>query len=307
MHQIDRWVAGALALGAALFASSAFADSGVKIGTLTCHVDSGWGYVLGSSRNMQCDYDGTAGTADHYVGTLSKFGVDIGYLSGATLVWAVVAPTLDAGPGALAGDYAGATASATIVGGVGANALVGGLDRSIALQPVSLEGNSGYFDVAAGVGEMHLREAAPPPAPPPPLALATPPAPPPPPQHFAVFFDFNRATLTHEARLVVRQAVDTAEQTGMVQVRITGHTDTVGSASYNFRLSLRRAAAVKAEMVHDGLSPAQIAVAGKGFQDPLVPTGPGVREPQNRRAVIDLGNATVSENLRSLTRKSRSL
>jgi outer membrane protein OmpA-like peptidoglycan-associated protein len=75
----------------------------------------------------------------------------------------------------------------------------------------------------------------------------------------------------------------------MVKVIVTGHTDTVGSASYNQPLSERRAAAVKAQMISDGLNEADIATVGKGFADPLVPTGPGVREPQNRRAVIDLG------------------
>src|SRR5271169_5704648 len=119
--------AAALALGAIIFAATANADSGgVRIGTLTCQVDAGWGYVLGSSKRMQCDYDGIGGVSDHYVGRFSKFGVDIGHTDGATLVWAVIAPTFDVGPGALQGDYAGGTASATVIAGVGAHALVGG-------------------------------------------------------------------------------------------------------------------------------------------------------------------------------------
>jgi outer membrane protein OmpA-like peptidoglycan-associated protein len=296
MRRYDRLAAGALALGATLLATTANADTGgIKVGTLTCHVDSGWGYVVGSSKHMQCDYDGIGGMTDHYVGRFSKFGVDIGYTDGATLVWAVVAPTLDTGPGALQGDYAGATASATVVAGLGAHAFVGGLDRSVALQPVSFEGNSGYFDVAAGVGEMHLTEAssAPPPSP---LASASPPPPPvAAPANYLVFFDFNRSYLTPEARSIVKAAVETAQRKGMARVVVTGHTDTVGSDSYNMRLSMSRAESVKDEMVRDGLPPVQIAVEGHGFRDPLVPTGPGVREPQNRRAVIDLNNTTVSE------------
>jgi outer membrane protein OmpA-like peptidoglycan-associated protein len=291
MCQMHRLAASALS--AAFLVTAADADpGGIKVGTLTCHVEGGWGYVLGSSKDIDCAYNPDHGGADRYVGSLSKFGVDIGYTRGATLVWAVIAPTSDVGPGALQGDYAGATASATVIDGVGANALVGGFDRSIALQPVSIEGTTGYFDVAAGVGEMSL-EAAPPPVPrqaaytPPPSAL---------PAHFAVFFDFNRSTLTPEARSIVQAAVADAERTGMVKVRVTGHTDTVGSESYNQRLSVKRANAVKAEMVQDGLDGRQIAIEGRGFHDPLVPTGPGVREPQNRRAVIDLGNTTVSEN-----------
>jgi len=293
MRQIDRWAAGALALGAAFLAPGANADpGGIKVGTLNCHVNSGWGYILGSSKRMECRYQGVGGP-DNYVGRITKVGVDIGYTRGATIVWAVIAPTGDVGRGALDGDYIGGTASATVIGGVGAHGLVGGLHRSFALQPLSLEGNTGYIDVAAGLGVMHLSEVLPPPRPaplPPPVAVA------PPPQHFAVFFDFNRATLTDEARMVVKNAVEVAQQTGMVRVKITGHTDTVGSEAYNQRLSVRRAESVKAEMVADGLSPTQISVEGKGFNDPLVSTGPSVREPQNRRAVIDLGNAIVSEN-----------
>ena len=75
----------------------------------------------------------------------------------------------------------------------------------------------------------------------------------------------------------------------MVRIMVTGHTDTVGSRAYNQALSERRAQAVKDEMVREGLAAGDIMTAGRNFADPLVNTGPGVREPQNRRAVIDLG------------------
>jgi outer membrane protein OmpA-like peptidoglycan-associated protein len=140
---------------------------------------------------------------------------------------------------------------------------------------------------------------SPPPAPPPspPLAQAPPPpepAPPPPapraaPQMFVLFFDFDRADLSDEARAIVREAVTAARRQGEVRVVVTGHTDTVGSRAYNQRLSERRALAVKNEMVRDGFSEEEITTVGRNFSDPLVPTGPGVREPQNRRAVIDIG------------------
>ena len=106
---------------------------------------------------------------------------------------------------------------------------------------------------------------------------------------FIVFFDFDRSNLTPEAMQVVQQAVQTARTSGMVRIVITGHTDTVGSMAYNQRLSERRADAVKAEMVREGLNAGDIMTVGRNFSDPLVRTGPGVREPQNRRAVIDLG------------------
>jgi outer membrane protein OmpA-like peptidoglycan-associated protein len=106
---------------------------------------------------------------------------------------------------------------------------------------------------------------------------------------FIVFFDFDKSNLTAEAQSVVQEAVKTAKTNGFVKVLITGHTDTVGSDSYNQGLSVRRAETVKDEMVHEGMDGSTIAIEGKSFHDPLVPTGPGVREPQNRRAVIDLG------------------
>ena len=126
-------------------------------GTLTCNVASGWGFVFGSSRDLHCTYRGK-NHREHYTGTISKFGVDIGYTEGGVLVWGVFAPTSDIRHGALEVDYAGATASATIGVGLGANVLVGGLEKSIALQPLSFEGNQG-LNVAAGIGAINLKPA----------------------------------------------------------------------------------------------------------------------------------------------------
>ena len=109
-----------------------------------------------------------------------------------------------------------------------------------------------------------------------------------------MFFDFDKSNLTSEAQEVVSDAVKAMKDGGFVRVRITGHTDTVGSDRYNQALSERRAEAVKDEMVRQGMDGNSIAIQGKSFHDPLVPTGPGVREPQNRRAVIDLGGGAGS-------------
>jgi Protein of unknown function (DUF992) len=127
----------------------------VKTGYLTCHVASGWGFIIGSSRKIRCAYSSKAHPNEHYNGTISKFGADIGYLQSAVLLWAVAAPTTDLGRGALAGSYAGATASVSLGVGAGANVLVGGFKKSIALQPVSVEGQNG-LNVAAGIGAMTL-------------------------------------------------------------------------------------------------------------------------------------------------------
>jgi hypothetical protein len=95
---------------------------------------------------------------EHYSGTISKWGVDIGYTGKSKLIWAVFAPTSDVRPGALEGEYAGATAQATVGVGLGANVLIGGLDKSVALQPVSVEGSTG-LNVAAGIGQISLKHS----------------------------------------------------------------------------------------------------------------------------------------------------
>jgi hypothetical protein len=157
MPKTFRLLLSAAAVGALALASPAqAAPHGVKVGTLTCHVSSGWGFVFGSSKDLHCNFRPNHHEGEHYSGSISKFGVDIGYTEGGELIWAVFAPSSDVRPGALQGDYAGATASATVGVGVGANVLIGGLDKSIALQPLSIEGNSG-LNVAAGIGAISLK------------------------------------------------------------------------------------------------------------------------------------------------------
>jgi hypothetical protein len=143
---------------AAAFATPAAAQGGVKVGTLTCNVSSGWGFVFGSSRALNCTFAGF-GRYEYYVGNISRFGVDLGYTQGGVLIWTVVAPTANLAPGSLTGGYAGGTASATVGIGVGANALIGGSGNTIALQPLSLEGSTG-LNVAAGIGAITLSPAA---------------------------------------------------------------------------------------------------------------------------------------------------
>jgi len=128
-----------------------------------------------------------------------------------------------------------------------------------------------------------------------PQAYAETPQPPPapepataPPQQFIVFFGFNKYNLTSEAVRVISEAVVAARQTGSATVLITGHTDTVGSHRYNERLSMRRSNTVKAEMVRQGIPTSAITAMGKGETELLVQTADGVKEPQNRRATIDL-------------------
>jgi OmpA-OmpF porin, OOP family len=119
-------------------------------------------------------------------------------------------------------------------------------------------------------------------APPPPSSSSAPP------RQFIVFFGFNKYNLTSEANRVISEAVTAAKETGSASILITGHTDTVGSNIYNDRLSMRRSNVVKAEMVRQGVSPSSISASGKGETELLVQTADGVKEPQNRRASIDL-------------------
>jgi hypothetical protein len=133
-------------------------------------------------------------------------------------------------------------------------------------------------------------------------ASAPPPAPPPPPppvaapQSFMVFFDWDRSTLSQQAVQTIGQAAAAFKARGAARIAATGHTDTSGPENYNMALSLRRANAVKNELVRQGVPAGDIQVSGRGEQGLLVQTGDGVREPQNRRVeiVIEGGQASVT-------------
>jgi iron complex outermembrane receptor protein len=103
---------------------------------------------------------------------------------------------------------------------------------------------------------------------------------------YMVFFDFNKSDLTPEAVSIVDQAAGNAGPAKATLITVTGHTDTVGSDAYNMRLSRRRAESVAAELEKHGIAAGEIAIVAKGKRDLLVPTGDGVREPQNRRVTI---------------------
>lgn len=154
------WLAAAVAaVAAGLAGQPAMADSaGVKAGVLTCDVGSGWGFVFGSTRDLKCTYSDNNGTAERYAGHIDKFGMDIGYIHGGVIAWAVLAPTGNIAKGALAGDYVGATAGATPGVGAEANVLVGGSDKTVSLQPLSFTGMAG-INVAAGIAHVSLTTA----------------------------------------------------------------------------------------------------------------------------------------------------
>jgi len=134
------------------------------------------------------------------------------------------------------------------------------------------------------LGLRYAFSVAPPPAPPAPAPVAAPA--PQPARSYLVFFDWDKATLSDRARQIIRLAAEASTHVQYTQIRVNGYTDTSGSARYNQALSVRRAKAVAAELVRLGVPRGSIAIRGFGETHPLVPTGPGVREAQNRRVEI---------------------
>ncbi len=127
----------------------------VKAGTLSCDISAGIGLIIGSQKQVTCMFTpAQPGPREVYVGSITKFGLDIGATAGGQMVWAVYAPTTRR-VGALAGRYGGASAEATVGLGAGVNVLVGGSDRTVSLQPISIKGQAG-LNLAAGVTGLEL-------------------------------------------------------------------------------------------------------------------------------------------------------
>ena len=152
--------------------------------------------------------------------------------------------------------------------------------------PVAGAGNldlRNQYNQSLLLGVRYAFNVAPPPAPA--VAAAAAPAPAPS-RSYLIFFDWDRADLTDRGRQIIREAAENSTHVQYTRIEVNGYTDTSGSAEYNQRLSVRRAQAVTAELVHDGVPRDAISVQGFGETHLLVPTGKGVREPQNRRVEI---------------------
>jgi hypothetical protein len=150
-------LAGAALLGLALsLPAQAQRPVWEQSGTLNCDVSGGIGFVVGSQRQVNCLFTPSyPAPPEQYVGTITKVGLDVGFTAGGQLAWEVLISTTRR-RGVLAGSYAGAAAEATVGAGLGANFLVGGNDRSVALQPLSIQGSVG-LNVAAGIAEIALQ------------------------------------------------------------------------------------------------------------------------------------------------------
>jgi hypothetical protein len=145
-----------LALATVSFNGEVAQAQRIRAGVLNCDVSAGIGLIIGSQRSVNCLFTpDLGGPQEGYFGTISKLGLDVGITGGGVMVWGVYAETTR-GYGFLAGDYAGATGEVTIAAGLGANVLVGGSNRTIALQPVSLTGQVG-LNLALGVANLSLR------------------------------------------------------------------------------------------------------------------------------------------------------
>jgi len=150
-------VIGAAALAATATAPVDAQPRRVQVGTLACSISAGVGLLVGSQRNVACNFQPDNGPPEAYIGTITRVGVDVGFTTGGAMVWGVFTDT-NRYAGMLTGIYAGATAEATLAAGLGANVLVGGSNHSVALQPLSVQGQVG-LNIAAGVGALDIHLA----------------------------------------------------------------------------------------------------------------------------------------------------
>jgi hypothetical protein len=149
--------AAAIAFGVAFHLSTANAQSSTQVGILSCKMGPSVGLIVGSRQRMSCRFTPEkGGAAERYEATMTRVGLDLGITAGGAMAWAVFAPTTGIPRGALAGNYGGASGDIALGVGVGANAMIGGSHKSIALQPVSVEGQVGV-NVALGAAGFRLR------------------------------------------------------------------------------------------------------------------------------------------------------
>lgn len=154
-----RILPAAVAMSALLAAPAAAQEAGVELGVLDCVIDGGTGFIFGSTKDLSCAFRPADSTnlPETYFGAVRKYGLDIGTTGTTFMQWLVLAPTSNIyAPGALAGDYYGASAGASVGVGAGANLLVGGSGSHFTLQPLSVEAQTG-LNLAIGVSEFQLR------------------------------------------------------------------------------------------------------------------------------------------------------
>lgn len=154
---IKKGIAGLSVLALALvLATAAPAQERIQAGSLTCDVSAGIGLIIGSQRQVYCNFiPAVPGPIEVYTGSITRIGIDLGVTTGGVMIWVVYSST-NRPIGGLSGEYAGASAEASVVAGLGANVLVGGSGNSVALQPVSVQGQTG-INLAAGIAGLQLQ------------------------------------------------------------------------------------------------------------------------------------------------------
>jgi hypothetical protein len=265
-------------------------------------MSGGWGFGNGLRVEGEFDYrynglDKTVsgGTSTSASGSEQKFGPMVNVLYDFTTLSPMVVPYIGAGVGYQWADISGggigktegAFAYQAILGAAFPIAPVPGLAVTAEYRFMGLAGHRDYGSGATATDDYNhailigVRYAFGAPAPAPMAAPAPAPA-----RSYLVFFDWDKATLTPRAQQIIGDAAANSTKVKYTQIEVNGYTDTSGTPQYNQGLSIRRAQAVAAELVKDGVPKGAIAIQGFGETHLLVPTGPGVREPQNRRVEI---------------------
>ena len=142
-----------LAAAAFIGLTAGAAEATPRVGVLSCNVAPGVGFIVTSDRALSCVLTPNHGPRQYYVGTIRNVGLDLGFTTGGRLAWAVLTAGSALPQNALAGEFVGASGSASFGGGVSGNLLVGGNNRSVSLQPLSLGVQAGV-NLSAGVGAL---------------------------------------------------------------------------------------------------------------------------------------------------------
>lgn len=127
----------------------------IEVGVLSCQVAGGAGFIIGSTKQLTCSFQ-AGQRRESYSGVINKFGIDVGGTTQGVITWSVFVSKGDLGPGGLAGTYGGISGEATVGIGFGANALIGGSNRSVVLQPLSVQAQQG-LNLAVGIAGLELR------------------------------------------------------------------------------------------------------------------------------------------------------
>jgi outer membrane protein OmpA-like peptidoglycan-associated protein/outer membrane protein W len=282
-------------------------------------VSLGWGFGNGLRAEIEGDYryngyrsvSNSLGNSvsinnNNHGGNEQKYGPMVNVLYDFTTLSPVVIPYVGAGVGyqwALEKVNIGNSGGSQTEGAFAYQAILGaafpippvpGLAVTAEYRFMGLAGNRTYNTSAGNSIQLGndfnnsiligLRYNFLPPPPPPPAPMAAPA--PAPARSYLVFFDWDKATLTPRAQQIIAEAAANSTKVKYTQIQVNGYTDTSGTPQYNQGLSIRRAQSVAAELVKDGVPKGAIAIQGFGETHLLVPTGPGVREPQNRRVEI---------------------